>query len=821
VEDARIATDRLAQERKSLYAGRAGEAAAQAMAGAELSRSRAAMAELEREHGAATARAAASEAARAAILKRHAALAERRGRLERQLAEAKSKAAALDLLAVSEAQIAAAERALQDAVTAQAEARAVTERAELAARAAEQEHRLQGAPVQQAERQAMRLGAEIDALRALVSAGLGKRVRPALDQIGVGAGLELALGAALGDDALASLDDGQAVRWVELPPEGTPPEALPEGAEPLCDVVTAPARLDRRLRRIGVVADDAMGDRLQAALHPGQTLVTRAGAVWRWDGLAMTAGAPSAAATRLAQRNRLARLETEAVAAERELAQAKTAERRAAAALEAARLAERAARAAEQRAQQASEAERRAQLQFTQQQGQEASRRRAAAELVERLDGDLTELAAQAAEAAAEQRALPDPTALREAAALLHRRFSTVRDAERDRQREFDRLTGEAAQRTGRIASVDAELCSWRDRAESAATQIAVLRERLSGLDAEAAGLTDRPAVLAEESRQATALLVQARAAAHTAAAGLKEAERRATEADKAAGAASRTLAATREEAIRAAAAHEQAEEARQEASARARGGFECPAEQLPRVAGIPAERGSETTPELEARLETLRRDRAAMGPVNLTADTELAALSAELQSMRAESEDLVAAIARLRQGIQQLNREGAERLSRAFETVNGHFRTLFVRLFGGGMATLELRQDERDPLGAGLEIMASPPGKKPQILSLLSGGERALTALALVFAVFLTNPAPICVLDEVDAPLDDANVERFCALVREIGGRTGTRFLIVTHHRVTMARMDRLYGVTMAERGISQLVSVELQTAERLRQTA
>jgi chromosome segregation protein len=155
-----------------------------------------------------------------------------------------------------------------------------------------------------------------------------------------------------------------------------------------------------------------------------------------------------------------------------------------------------------------------------------------------------------------------------------------------------------------------------------------------------------------------------------------------------------------------------------------------------------------------------------------------------------------------------------------AFEEVNRHFSELFVRLFGGGRAHLALTEAD-DPLEAGLEIMASPPGKRLQVMSLLSGGEQALTALSLLFAVFLTNPAPICVLDEVDAPLDDANVDRFCTLVQDLAGSTKTRFLIITHHRMTMARMDRLYGVTMSERGVSQLVSVDLGVAERLRETA
>jgi chromosome segregation protein len=204
------------------------------------------------------------------------------------------------------------------------------------------------------------------------------------------------------------------------------------------------------------------------------------------------------------------------------------------------------------------------------------------------------------------------------------------------------------------------------------------------------------------------------------------------------------------------------------------------------------------------------------MGPVNLRAEDEAQEIDEQLSALVDERTDLEAAIARLRQGIGRLNREGRERLEKAFENIDSHFGSLFTRLFGGGKAHLAMVGSD-DPLEAGLEVMASPPGKRLQVLSLLSGGEPALTATALLFAVFLTNPAPICVLDEVDAPLDDANVSRFCDLLEDLARGSNTRFLIITHHRMTMARMDRLFGVTMGERGVSQLVSVNLRTAEGL----
>ena len=271
---------------------------------------------------------------------------------------------------------------------------------------------------------------------------------------------------------------------------------------------------------------------------------------------------------------------------------------------------------------------------------------------------------------------------------------------------------------------------------------------------------------------------------------------------------------------VRGEAGVEQCEERRAEVTRRILEALDCPAEDVLATAGLEPDAELPPLEEAERKLERLKRERENMGAVNLRAEQEAEELEEQLTGMTTERADLEGAIARLRQGIYSLNKEGRERLLAAYKTVDGHFQDLFARLFGGGKAHLSLTEAD-DPLEAGLEIMASPPGKRLQSLSLLSGGEQALTALALLFAVFLTNPAPVCVLDEVDAPLDDANVERFTNLVGEIARITGTRFLIITHHPYTMARMDRLFGVTMSERGVSQLVSVDLARAERIRATA
>ena len=217
-----------------------------------------------------------------------------------------------------------------------------------------------------------------------------------------------------------------------------------------------------------------------------------------------------------------------------------------------------------------------------------------------------------------------------------------------------------------------------------------------------------------------------------------------------------------------------------------------------------------------EESLDEKKREREKLGSVNLRADEETSKYKVEIKKMEKDREDLVSAILKLKESINELNQKGRERLLEAFEKVNRKFNEVYTKLFNGGNAKLEL-VDSDDPLEAGLEMLVSPPGKRLQSITLLSGGEQALTALSLIFAVFLTNPSPICVLDEVDAPLDDANVTRFCSLLEDLTKITNTKFIIVTHHALTMSKMNRLYGVTMPEKGISQLVAVDLQKAESM----
>jgi len=812
---------RLHGERDGLAAQQDGEADEQQTASELVFAAKNAVSLAEAGLSQATSRAAARDAERTALVRRLATIEERRLRLKRQWAEAEAKTRELDLLAIGPERLAEAAAEVAEAEEALAVARERTEAAESAIELAQQAEAEARGPVQAAERRTVKLHAEIDGLRAVVASGTTKGFAPVLDQVRVGKGLEKALGAALGDDLSAALDAGAAIHWAALPDEAGPVAPLPEDAQPFDRFVEAPAALARRLKRIGLVADAETGRRLQPALTPGQRLATRDGAVWRWDGLTIAAGAPSAAATRLAQRNHLIDLEAERDAAAVELGRLQEAHRRTQQAVEAAQAQDRAARDATRTATQRIAAARNAEANLTAQANAAQARHQAATEAKTRLAQELVESDAQTDEAETERLALPDPALDAREVERLRAEVGRLRAEESLQQRELDRLVRDAQNRRNRLASIEIEARAWIDRLEGAAVQQAELDTRRGALDAEIEQLAIRPEELAAEQLELEDRIAEAREAAETIATGLRQSETAAGEAERAFEAANRMLGEAREDRVRAEAGFEQATEALATATQRIQDAFETLPARLPALAEIPEQPGDETPAELEARFDRLKREREAIGPVNLMAETEMAQLSEELDTIRRESADLTAAIARLRQAIQQLNREGRERLTQAFEAVNGHFQDLFVRLFGGGRAYLELVQHETDPLQAGLEIMASPPGKKLQVLSLLSGGERALTALALVFAVFLTNPAPICVLDEVDAPLDDANVERFINLVREIGQRTGTRFLIITHHRVSMARMDRLYGVTMAEKGVSQLVSVELSSADRLRQSA
>nr|WP_208417814.1 chromosome segregation protein SMC [Sphingopyxis panaciterrae] len=629
-----------------------------------------------------------------------------------------------------------------------------------------------------------------------------------LDQLRVTPGYEAALAAALGDDLDAGTAKDAARSWGGADrAKGDP--ALPAGTQSLADFVQAPAALARRLAQVAVADTDG-----GQPLAVGQRLVTHDGVMRRWDGF-VTRGDGATATERLQRQNRL-----EALAAQRpqvELGVQELCDRRDAAAAKATELAE-AAGAARKGLAQADEA-RRTTLRAADQAQAALDRHHDAAALFDRRLAEIAEAAKEAADAFAVQdaalAALPDDSIARAALdgeeAATDRARTNAADA-RDALAAHDRALAGLSERQ---AVVTAEIRSWKARAGEAARRVAEMDKRAAALAAEAAKLADVPEKLAAQRLAAETQQADRRDKVAAAEAQEREAEAALREAETALTAIRERVAAARETRAGAAARSENAELRRIEMGRLSGERFECPPPLLPQKAGFESDSVSDAVHE-SAQHDRLIADRERLGPVNLVAADELAILDTEREKSAGEIEELTQAVNRLRGSIGNLNREGRVRLLAAFETVNEHFQRLFTTLFNGGQAHLEL-VDSDDPLEAGLEIMAQPPGKRLGTLTLLSGGEQALTAVALIFGLFLTNPAPICVLDEVDAPLDDANIERFCDLLDRMSRETNTRYLIVTHNAVTMARMHRLFGVTMIEKGVSRLVSVDLGGAEEL----
>jgi chromosome segregation protein len=692
---------------------------------------------------------------------------------------------------------------------------------------------------------------------------------PVLDQVSVQAGFERALGAALADDLSAPVGGEGPRRWAANSSRQPDDADLPAGVRLLSDVVQAPAGLARRLAQIGVIDSDAV--HLTAHLKVGQRIVSTDGRLWRWDGFYAAAPENGSAAERLTQRNHMNVLRTEltaAVAAHEisETAAVNAGHRAAALIADAqahahtsmeeaqtsartmvdaatARWSETIEAANAKAAAVIAEAQEAVMQANADERGLRDSRRGAEQEVdaarksqaalrevatrrdtrLQGLDDAMIRLSEESKSRDHEMKATQD---LMAALPDLDKLAIEIADQRKivDRRRaelaasrvELDGLLRQVHADKERIVSIDAEYFSWNSRLEGGRAQAGVLSSRETAAAEELSAMERRPAEIEAERQMLASKLTDAESKRREMADVLVEAENILRELDKQARDMTESMAQARENRARLEAVSENQGSRRSEVAAQIFELYQVSAIKLPEALEIADTENLPPPSELEPKLEKLKAERERLGAVNLLAEQELSEVTVEHDRIETERDELVEAIAKLRGAIGSLNREGRQRLLQAFDTVNNHFRELFSTLFGGGEAYLTLI-DSDDPLEAGLEIMASPPGKKLQSLTLLSGGEQALTATALIFAVFLTNPSPICVLDEVDAPLDDANVERYCDLLRDMTRRSKTRFLIITHNAVTMSRMDRLFGVTMAERGVSQLVSVDLGAAEQL----
>lgn len=810
---------RLADEESRLVAEDDGTDDKEAKLRQAVEEAQAKLGQAEEELAQLTAQKAEASALRVQLERRIRETKERVERLETQkkklatdLAEISAHIAQLANPAQKQAVVEAADLAIVSAEAAAADA----EKATIAARESEQGLR----PDLQTARNALNtLETEARTLAKLINA-TGSDLFPAvIEQINVDKGFEAALGAALGDDLDVPVDDAAPVHWADAAISADDP-ALPEGADPLSGHVRGAGKLARRLAQIGVVDDEAAGDALRSQLKAGQRLVTRDGALWRWDGLTAAADAPTAAAQRLAQKNRLAELDTEIVEAtkslrmiEARISESETATRQAA---EAENTARSTLRDAQNHARTARE-----ELAAAERAAGDISRQRAVMEeQASRVEGDLSEAANVLQEAERALAAEPDISAMDVALEALRTKVSTLRAKFAEVRATHQGLARETELRRARLSAIAAERGSWKARADNAERQIATLQQREAETRAALAEIEGTPDELSARKRELIRQIETASAERSKAADVLASAETDARTADKMATDCIAALSGAREDRARIEERLVAASQRRSDIEQRIMETLNCAPHEAFGLSGLASDAPLPEIDPLERKLDKLKIERERLGAVNLRAEEEQTELIERHSMIVSERDDVIEAIKELRSAIGSLNKEGRERLLVAFEEVQSHFTRLFTHLFGGGTAELQLIESD-DPLEAGLEIVARPPGKKPQTMTLLSGGEQALTAMALIFAVFLTNPAPICVLDEVDAPLDDHNVERFCDLMDEMTRQTDTRFVIITHNPITMARMDRLFGVTMAEQGVSQLVSVDLVEAEELREAS
>ncbi|MGE0109550.1 MAG: chromosome segregation protein SMC [Bdellovibrionales bacterium] len=691
-------------------------------------------------------------------------------------------------------QVEEAEQARNDAATAQNEARqAATE----------------------TENVLLKLRAEADAIQKLLAHDESMNDK-LIDLVSVTPGLEKAFAVALGEALSASLDNNAAMHWRDLGSLQNPP-ALPAGIEALNRAVKAPQALQRALSQIGLVEDRSTGEAASKDLAAGQILVSRDGWAWRWDGFTLSPEAQTAAALRLEQKNRLNSLQEaiEKAATAHEAAMGKRAE--ADSLFAECQSLDKQTRDALNAAYAALTDARDTLSKQEREQAEANSKMNALEDNLREVTHNIDMLLVRAAAVTQEQTDLPNIEALQTQINSNRITLAESREKRAKQQSDCNNATQEKTRIQNRLTAIETDLKAWQDRMASAATQSQTLHKRIEELETEHLRLQELPAQLDEKRGTLMTQLEEAEKNRREASDILIATEQKLSVVEHKLKTDEGALSAAREARVRAEAAVEAADEHLTVLQERMEEKLSCGPEKLAEIAAFKDEEELPQLYELEQTLARHVRERDNMGPVNLRAEVESKAAEEEIQKLTKEKEDLTAAIAKLRKGISQLNHEARERLNGAFDKVNERFQKLFTTLFGGGTAYLELIDDD-DPINAGLEIVAAPPGKKQQILSLLSGGERTLTALALLFSVFQTNPSPICVLDEAEAALDESNIGRFCELVQKIGKETGTRFLIITHQRLTMAHMDRLFGVTMSEKGVSQLVSVDLAGAVALR---
>ena len=667
---------------------------------------------------------------------------------------------------------------------------------------------------QKANKQESEILTEIKTLETVLDSETEDQYQPILSEVEPDKGFETALSRALGDTLMASTNDEAPMVWTQREFSASDFPALPSQAKALEPHVKAPNHLKAALSLIGVVNSIEEGKSCAAQLKPGQSIVSLDGAYWRWDGLHIKATASDRHALQLQQTNRLKELkqslpaiQAAAQKAQEDLAVAQEEKQNKDSIMEDLQVKVR-------------ESEQGLSAKQTQLSAMTEERSGLFAEIAkyeEALSNTKNDIEEIQTALANNKKALEtyDEDAIsnqNEEVEKVRAKLVEVRDSLREAVRDFDMVQQEQSRRKARLHGIADESVNLNNRIIRSRERLKELDEREKTLSERYEGLKSAPKTMGSEREDLMNRIAELEKQRNDDADRLAAVENELSDTTRALKEAESVLSEYREARAHAQATASAGQEQLDEIVANIREQFDMAPEAL--IGETKLEIGEDqelpAIEPLKEQKEKAIRSRDMIGPVNLRAEQEASELETEVGGVLEERNDLVQAIEELREGIEKLNVEARERLMSAFDHVNGHFQRLFVQLYGGGKAHLALIESD-DPLNSGLEIYAQPPGKTLQSLSLLSGGEQTLASIALIFAMFLTNPSPICVLDEIDAPLDDANVDRVCDLLEEIAERGETRFLVITHHRLTMARMDRLYGVTMAERGVSQLVSVDL----------
>ena len=653
------------------------------------------------------------------------------------------------------------------------------------------------------------INTELNAIKRIVQKDEKKDTLKLSQKLIVKEGYENSVSHVLGESLEASLIESSQPHWVKV--NNSNQSGYPKNTDPLINFIDKPSLANNLLSSVGIAKSEEDAQKLQKNLLPGQSITTNKGGLWRWDGFVIPPGSTSAASEILKQTNRMITLEDEKITSYEKL---KNDEEKYNLNLD----------------------------NFTKIKNKIESQNLSLNEKKEtktRLEYELNELTLKEGNKKEKNELIQREVNLVEAQineinknilkfeedSNLNTKLKKITNIYENLRSNLSKVISEQAKSeqnkifcSNRIRDIKIEQEDWEKRTKDTLDQIEELRIKEKDLEIEIKNLFSQPDQLKKQKDELLTKIDNQEKLCKKINDEVTQSESTFNELNLICRNIEIELRSANENKVKVDSEKNVVENDMNLLIEKIESKFNCLPKLLFDKVGFTDKELEIDYEDLESRERRLIRERDEMGPVNLRAEIEMKELEDQISNILKESQDLQNAIEKLRTSIKTLNKEGKERILVSFKKVQEQFQKIFKQLFGGGEAKLEFT-DPNDPLNSGLEIMAKPPGKKLQTLSLLSGGEKALTALSLLFAVFLTNPSPLCILDEVDAPLDDTNVARFCDLLEEIKNATNTRFMIITHHRLTMARMDRLYGVTMTEKGVSQLVSVNLEKAIDLRE--